>query len=179
MDRKAPNKHKATDDGHDLTFVKAFQRLAGEVFRLNGQMLMTADRLSRDLEISTARWQIIATIRYESFTVAEISRQLGLKRQSIQETVNRLHGQGLVEFLDNPRHARASLVGLTPAGQQVMDVLRNRQVHLTEEFTDGLNLSVQNIDDLRVQLRCLRKQAELNFSNKSPNDIQISKPESE
>ena len=145
----------------ELEFVRAFQRLVGEVFRLNGQLLVTADQLSKDLQISTARWQVIATIRNEWATVAEISRRLGLKRQSVQETVNRLKDQGLVEFESNPSHARASLIRLTPMGQNVMETLRERQIKLTEQFTRELGLSVKEIEALTSQLRRMREQAEL------------------
>ena len=109
-----------------LEFVRAFQRFVGEVFRLNGQLLTTADLLSRDLEVSTARWQTIAVIRNEPMTVAAIARRLGLTRQSVQQTVNRLERQDLVEFVDNPNHRTSLLVRLTGHGHQIMDILRDR-----------------------------------------------------
>ena len=42
-------------------FLEAFQRLVGEVFRLNGELLAAGERLGRDVGISPARWQVIAT----------------------------------------------------------------------------------------------------------------------
>lgn len=162
MDASKPEPNNTASDAPDPEFVRSFQRLVGEVFRLNGQMLAIGDRLSQDLKISAARWQIIATLRREPFTVADISRRLGLRRQSIQETVNRLRGQGLVEFRPNPRHARSSLIALTPAGQEVMDTLRERQIALMKRFTKDLDLSTDKIDNLAEALRDLREHAELN-----------------
>jgi len=146
-------------DQAELTFVGAFQRLVGEIFRLNGQLLATADRLSGDLDISTARWQVIAVIREQPLTVAEISRRLGIRRQSVQPTVNRLRDQGLVRFRPNPRHARSPLAGLTRKGQSVMRELSRRQIRLTGRFTRELGFSVEEIESLTATLRRMREQA--------------------
>jgi DNA-binding MarR family transcriptional regulator len=144
----------------DVEFVIAFQKLVGEVFRLNGQLLSTADQLSKDIDISTARWQAIATIRNQAMTVAQISRRLGIKRQSAQQTINRLNEQGLTEPLPNPDHRRSPLIGLTVAGQAVMEILNQRQMLLTGAFTQGLGLSIEAIDALASGLKVMRTQAE-------------------
>lgn len=140
-------------------FVRAFQRLVGAVFRLNGQLLSTAALLSRDLNISTARWQIIGVVQHGPRTVAGISRRLGLTRQSVQQTVNRLEEQQFVEFIDNPDHRTAPLVRLTERGQEVMQILADRQARLTEKFTGGLGLTIEEIDELTAQLEHMREHA--------------------
>lgn len=147
----------ARDDGRE--FVRAFQRLIGEVFRLNGQLLATGEQLSGDLDISPARWQTIAVLRNEPMTVADIGRRLGLRRQSVQRNVNVLRAQGLVEFRPNPHHRRASLVRLTASGQNMMNLLRDRQVTLTRLFTDSLGLSTADLNELSETLRRLRERA--------------------
>jgi len=140
-------------------FTRAFQALVSEVFRLNGQLLATAETLARDLRVSPARWQTIATIRDEPLTVAEISRRLGLRRQSVQHNVNQLLEQNLVELLLNPRHRRASLVRLTPSGRALMVALYARQEALATEFTRGLNLGPEDLEALAARLRALREAA--------------------
>jgi len=157
-----------------VEFVQAFQRLVGEVFRLNGQLLNTADLLSKDLEVSTARWQTIAVIRYEPITVAAISRRLGLSRQSVQQTVNRLEKQGIVEFVDNPDHKTSPLVQLTTQGTEIMNILEERQTRLTAHFTGGLGYTIEELDELTGRLRHMREHARqidaLEFvTNKSEN----------
>lgn len=149
-----------TDFIPSLQFVRSFQRFVGEVFRLNGQLLNTADLLSKDLEVSTARWQTIAVIRNEPLTVSAISRKLGLTRQSVQQTVNRLEKQGLVDFVDNPNHRTSPLVQLTEHGRDVMETLRDRQTRLTAHFTGGLDYTAEEIEQLTEQLRHLREHAE-------------------
>ncbi|MDJ0928908.1 MAG: MarR family transcriptional regulator [Gammaproteobacteria bacterium] len=141
-------------------FLEAFQRLVGEVFRLNGELLAAGERLGRDVGISPARWQVIATIRNEPMTVAEIGRRLGLTRQSIRRTVKLLAKEGLVRTRQNPNHRRSHLVALTRRGRQVMDKLRRRQVPLTGMFTHELGLDVDDLDRLTGQLEMLRETAQ-------------------
>jgi DNA-binding MarR family transcriptional regulator len=141
-------------------FVEAFQSLVGEVFRLNGALLSAGDRLARDLGISPARWQTIATIRSEPMTVAEIARRLGLTRQSVQRTVKLLMQEGLAKHRPNPEHRRSHLIALTRRGEQVMEELAARQVPLTARFTLQLGLSVEDLEQLAKQLHTIRETAE-------------------
>lgn len=157
-----------TADGHGSTgrsraagtddFTRAFQALVSEVFRLNGQLLASADRLAADLGVSPARWQVIATLRKRALTVPEIAGRLGLTRQSVQRTVNLLVSDGLAELRDNPRHRRSRLVALTPAGQRTMAALRRRQVLLSARFAGGQGLGADDLRRLAAQLRRLREQ---------------------
>ena len=140
-------------------YVRAFQRLVGAVFRLNGQLLSTAALLSKDLNISTARWQIISVVQHGPRTAAGISRRLGLTRQSIQQTVNRLEEQELVEFIDNPDHRTAPLIRLTKLGEEVMEKLSDRQTRITGKFTGGLGLTRSEINHIADQLEHMREHA--------------------
>lgn len=144
----------------DDAFVGAFQRLVGEVFRLNGELLGTAAQLAGDLDMTPARWQVIAVIRNQPMTAAQIGRQLGLSRQAVQQTLGKLKEQGLIKLLPNPDHQRAWLVGLSPAGREVMDMLRERQAILTSRFTEKLGLSMADVDDLCQKLRRMREAAQ-------------------
>jgi DNA-binding MarR family transcriptional regulator len=141
-------------------FVEAFQSLVGEVFRLNGALLAAGDRLARDVGVSPARWQTIATIRRQPMTIADIARRLGLTRQSVQRTVKLLIEEGIVEQLPNPGHRRSHLVALTRHGRKVMHQLSDRQVPLTGLFTRDQGLSVEDLQQLAEQLRTIRETAE-------------------
>jgi len=159
MGIEAKNAARPAPRDDEQEFLRAFQRLIGEVFRLNGQLLATGEQLSGDLDVSPARWQTIAVLRNEPMTVADIGRRLGLRRQSVQRNVNVLRAQGLVEMQPNPRHRRASLVRLTAGGQEMMDILRERQVTLTRLFTESLGLTTADLNDLSKKLRQLREGA--------------------
>ncbi len=144
----------------DQDLLDAFQRLIGAIFRINGQLLSTAEQLADDLEISTGRWQTIAVLRYGPLTMPQISRRLGVTRQSSRQVVQRLDKAKLVELIDNPDHARSPLVRLTTKGMAMMETLYERQTMLTHAFTDGLDLTASQVEQLADQLEALRVQAE-------------------
>jgi DNA-binding MarR family transcriptional regulator len=137
----------------------AFQNLVGEVFRLNGQLLATAEELARPMGVSPAGWQTIATLRDETLTVSEIGRRLGMRRQSAQHNISRLVSQGLVELQANPSHRRAPLAALTPTGRRTMARLYTLQSELVDRFTRGVALTARDLDALAVLLRRLREAA--------------------
>jgi DNA-binding MarR family transcriptional regulator len=136
---------------------EAFQRLVGEIFRLNGSLLAAGEHFGRDLEISPARWQTIATLRHGAMTVAQISRQLGLARQSVQRTVNLLIDEGLVVTRTNPAHRRAYLVALTSRGRTMMETLGLRQALLAAAFTGTVSMTAEDLDRIAADLRALRE----------------------
>lgn len=49
-------------------------------------------------------------------TVPQIARMRPTSRQRMQRLANELVDEGLVEFIDNPKHRRSKLVRLTPKG---------------------------------------------------------------
>jgi DNA-binding MarR family transcriptional regulator len=154
-DRKISSADERNGDIH-----AAFQHLVSEVFRLNGQLLASADKLARELDLTPARWQAIAVVQREPVTVSEISRRLGIKRQSVQPTVNRLRDQGIVELKNNPDHRRAPLVELTPLGREIWGQLLARQQQLTMAFTGSLELTALDLERLTTELRALRRHAQ-------------------
>jgi DNA-binding MarR family transcriptional regulator len=108
--------------GHALT------DLVLEVFRLNGRLLAAGDRMTRPVGQTSARWQVLGAIDPEPRTVSGIARIMGLARQSVQRTADRLQAEGLVSYVDNPAHRRAKLVALTTRGRSVLDAITQRQV---------------------------------------------------
>lgn len=141
-------------------FHTAFQHLVGEIFRLNGRLLAVADRLGRDLDITPARWQAMGVVQQQPMTVSDIGRRLGIKRQSVQPTVNKLVEQGILRMKSNPNHRRAPLAELTPFGREVWERLLGRQEKLTQEFTSGLHLAPADLERLSNELRALRRNAQ-------------------
>jgi DNA-binding MarR family transcriptional regulator len=105
----------------------AFQDVLLALFQLHGRVLEAADVMSGGFGLTGARWQVMKVAARQSLTVSQIARRLGLKRQSVQRTVDQLAGQGLVEFAPNADHQRASLVGLSVEGQRILAALESRQ----------------------------------------------------
>ena len=106
----------------------AFTALVIELFRLNGTMIAVGDELTRDLGMTSARWQVLGAVGKEPKTVAAAARQMGLTRQNVQRIADWLVESGIAEYIDNPNHRRAKLVGLTKDGMALRQRLGRRQV---------------------------------------------------
>lgn len=105
----------------------AFQDVLLALFQLHGRVLEAADVMSGGFGLTGARWQVMKVAARQALTVSQIARRLGLKRQSVQRTVDQLAGQGLVELAPNADHQRASLVGLSAEGRRILASLESRQ----------------------------------------------------
>lgn len=102
-----------------MTEIDRLNRLVLAVFRLNGVLLATGDALVAPHRLTSARWQVMGALAYAGapLPVAHIARNMGLTRQGVQRLVNEMLADGFVGLSDNPHHARAKLVHLTPAGE--------------------------------------------------------------
>ncbi|EME17516.1 MarR family winged helix-turn-helix transcriptional regulator [Rhodococcus triatomae] len=90
--------------------------LALASFRLNGQFLDVAEVLTRPVGLTAAWWQVLGAVLHTPSSVADIAREMGITRQSVQRVANLLVDKGLAEFQPNPAHQRAKLVAPTEAG---------------------------------------------------------------
>lgn len=115
-----------------------------ETFGLNGGFLAAGDRLTRDLGLSSARWQVLASSDGERRTVAQIARRMGLRRQSVQRTVNSLLRDDFVVLRSNPNHRRAKLVELTEKGCSALDEIFRRHSEWVNTLASGFSA-----DDLK------------------------------
>ena len=105
----------------------AFQDVLLGLFQLHGRVLEAADVMSGGFGLTGARWQVMKVAARQSLTVSQIARRLGLKRQSVQRTVDQLAEQGLVELQPNVDHLRAGLVALSGEGRRILAALESRQ----------------------------------------------------
>jgi DNA-binding MarR family transcriptional regulator len=138
----------------------AFTELTLEVFRLNGRLLRVGDDLVRPVGLTSSRWQILGVVEHDPASVADVAREMGLSRQSVQRTADLLAEEGLVEYADNPHHRRAKLMKITRRGREALDYVEERQV----EWTDRIG-GEHSLEDLRTAvmvLRRIRESLELN-----------------
>jgi DNA-binding MarR family transcriptional regulator len=91
--------------------------IAKTVFRLNGQFISIGELLARPGGLTAAWWQVLATVLRAPMTVAEIAREVGVTRQSVQRIADVLVERGLGEYRPNPAHRRAKLLAATEAGR--------------------------------------------------------------
>ena len=71
-------------------------------------------------------------------TVPQIAQMRPTSRQRMQRLADELATDGLVEFIDNPRHQRSKLVRLTPKGDARYRVLSARYVAIASTMGAGL-----------------------------------------
>ena len=76
-------------------------------------------------------------------TVPQIAQMRPTSRQRMQRLADELADEGLVEFIDNPKHRRSKLVRLTPKGQARYRGLSARFLAIAS--TLGVDLSEQDI----------------------------------
>jgi DNA-binding MarR family transcriptional regulator len=112
-----------------------------ETFRLNGALLSSGDSLVRDIDLTSARWQVLGPIAMERrpLSVAQIARRMGLSRQAVQRVANDLKVAGLTTYRTNPDHKRAKLVALTQPGETAFAKAAARQAEWVNALGKGLN----------------------------------------
>lgn len=117
---------------------EAFTQLVLAVFRANGSLIAAGDALVGGLGLSSARWQVLGMIVDQPLTVAAIARRVGLARQSVQRTADRVVKDGFAVFRPNPDHATAHLLELTAHGRTVMATVGRLQETWANTLADGL-----------------------------------------
>jgi DNA-binding MarR family transcriptional regulator len=114
-----------------------------EILRVNGLLLADGNRLTAAEGLTAARWQVLGAVALAGrpLTVPQIARRMGLTRQAVQESVNRLLAQALVEARDNLDHRRSPLIGLTELGSQKYTAIDQRQARWINELATGLKIA--------------------------------------
>ena len=101
----------------NIDFLANFQLFLGNVFRINGALLEISENIcSKDNSITVPIWRVLAIIRNQPMTVSAIADYLGLKRQSVQATVNQMKKKGLIIIKVNPKHKKSYLISLSVKG---------------------------------------------------------------
>jgi len=135
-----------------------FTDLVLEVFRLNGALLAFGDGMTRDLGLTSARWQVLGALDQGPATVSQIARAMGLSRQSVQRLVDVLVTEGLLTLRDNPNHRRARLVDFTAAGRAALDAVTARQAAWANAV--AATVPGKDLDVARDVIRALRRQVD-------------------
>src|SRR6266508_1124561 len=135
------------------------------LFRANGRLLAAGDRLTADEGLTSARWQVIGAIALadRALTVPQIARRMGLTRQSVHATVNRLVRDGLTELAPNTDHRRSQLVRLTEGGRAKYSVIDRRQAEWVNRLAgkigrSDLETAGRVIDELSRRLEANERQ---------------------
>lgn len=112
------------------------------IFRLNGLLMRNGERITRELGQSSARWQVLGRVGFATQTVAQMAREMGLARQSVQRVADLLAAEGLTEFKVNPGDQRTKLVEITPAGRAVLADIYQRNSEWSQRIQTRLDPEV-------------------------------------
>jgi DNA-binding MarR family transcriptional regulator len=135
---------------------EAFTRVIDAVFACNGCFLAAGDALTKPVGLTAAQWQVLGFLERAPATAAEVARRRGLRRQSVQETVNRLLRNGMLDRRPNPADARAPLLSPTRRAKEALRELEAAQAAWADDVAGAVSR-----EDLETTLRTLRRLREV------------------
>jgi DNA-binding MarR family transcriptional regulator len=116
-----------------------WSKFALSIFKLNGLLMLAGEGISQPIGQSSARWQVLGRVGIQPQTVAEMARDMGHARQSVQRVADVLAKEGLVAYKDHPADRRTKLVEITPQGMAVLTAIYIRQMEWSERIMTKLN----------------------------------------
>jgi DNA-binding MarR family transcriptional regulator len=136
-----------------------------QTFRVHGLLLAAGSRLAAAERLTAARWQVLGAVALAGrpLTVPQIARRMGLTRQAVQASVNRLLAEALVEARGNLDHRRSPLIALTKRGSQKYAAVDQRQARWINELSAGLKIT-----DLQAAARALGELGDRLETNERP-----------
>lgn len=132
-------------------------KFALSIFNLNGLLIQAGEGITQPIGQSSARWQVLGRV-YQPQTVAEIAREIGHARQSVQRVADVLVEEGLISYKSHPTDRRTKLLELTPQGQQVLAAIYKRQLAWSEQIMakldpDQLNAIASSLEEIGQVLK--------------------------
>lgn len=138
------------------------RKLIHEVRRSFWEMAALADHLVEDLGLTASSRAVLEFLSDNGpATVPAIALAKSVRRQSIQQLVDRLRSQSLVTLEDNPAHLRSKLVRLSSEGKRIFAIIRTREGKLLEEMVapldgDALRAAIKTLRQVRASLEIRR-----------------------
>lgn len=116
-----------------------WSRFATAIFRINSLLVQAGEGITRPLGQSSARWQVLGRLWTEGRTVADLARDIGHARQSVQRVADALERDGLVASSAKPGDRRTVLLELTQEGRRVLNGIYDGQVAWSQLVTSKLS----------------------------------------
>jgi DNA-binding MarR family transcriptional regulator len=117
---------------------RSLTQIVLKVFRLNGCILDAAEFIADPAGITAAQWQVLGAVLQTPKSIADIARDMGLARQSVQRIADILVERKLAAYADNPQHKRAKLFAPTARGHASIARLADRQSQWANDVSKGL-----------------------------------------
>jgi DNA-binding MarR family transcriptional regulator len=116
------------------------EKLVLLVLRLNHELLQAGDELVADLDLTAARWRVLATLEAspKPLTTPQISKIMGFSRQAVQQQMNALLASGLVWPAHNAAHRRSPVYRITEEGRRLYRLAALRHFQWLERCSSNL-----------------------------------------
>jgi len=128
----------------------AFTRLLMRTFPLERRLSAAGEALAQLAGQTLARWMVLEAIDAGPATVADLGRVMGQARQGVQRLADLLVADGLAAYEDNPRHARAKLLAITPVGRSALRVIQQAQRSWADRI--GRHVGRQSLEQAETTL---------------------------
>lgn len=115
--------------------------LAKTAFRLNGQFLAIGEELARPAGLTAAWWLVLSTVLRTPLSVAEVAREIGITRQSVQRIADVLVKRGLATYRPNPAHRRAKLLSPTADGRSAIHLIGPAHAAFAGRLADAVGIN--------------------------------------
>jgi DNA-binding MarR family transcriptional regulator len=144
-------------------------------FRANGLLLAAGDLLAATEGLTSARWQVLGAVALagQPVTVPQIARRMGLTRQSVHASVNRLAANGLVELTPNADHRRSQLVRLTELGTARYAAMDDLQSSWVTRLVDGIAQSRLEATAGVLDELCKRLEADIGRTERERRQVPV------
>ncbi|HML55029.1 MAG TPA: MarR family transcriptional regulator [Solidesulfovibrio magneticus] len=123
----------------------ALTELVLETFRFNGLLMEASDQRIKHLGITSTLWKVLSALSDAPMPMAKVARNMGLTRQSVRRSVNRLKDKGLVDCSENPDHQRAKLISITANGAILLDEINEIQIEWSNDVASRLEVDKLNL----------------------------------
>ena len=110
-----------------------------QIFHMNGLLMRSGDIITRSIDQSSARWQVLGRIGHGTQTVANIARDMGLARQSVQRIADALTKEGLTVYQDLPTDRRTKIIAITSKGADVLSAIYTQYAEWNQHLMTKLN----------------------------------------
>lgn len=140
-----------------ISRAEVLTQLMLEIFRANGALLSSGDRLVEGIGLTSARWQMLGALAIGggSLNAPQAAKAMGVTRQGALKQLNILVKEGLVEAVANPRNVRSPLYRLTKRGDRTYSEARRLNAGWSERL--GHEFSLQELRDGLGSLQHLRE----------------------
>jgi len=147
-----------------------WSKFALSIFKVNGLLMLAGEGITQPIGQSSARWQVLGRVGFEPQTVAEMARDMGHARQSVQRVADVLAKEGLIIYKDHPTDRRTKLLELTPQGMEVLTAIYIRQMEWSQRIMTKLNQT--QLAEITHALESLGQilEVEINVSNGNDNE---------